>query len=247
VLLPADLGAVRHFRRFRRVLASEDCFALPPVVLARRLVDEGRIGRLRHVHMFHSGYRHHALAALHRLTGHRPSRVSARRWNRSAAEVRLRFPGRVGATIVEPRVYDAGRLLVSGTRASIADYPLAGKGVVEIGYVDGPGGGWAGLTVDGEPVPPSELDRAFAECLPTPLVEDTRMQRLKIRGLMDVVVDSIGEGPAQYDPLDAVADHVSLRVAEHAPVLLDPRVGRGTLARAGLRAAGRVLAAARRR
>jgi predicted dehydrogenase len=240
VLRPHDLGAARLFSRFAQVLASEDCYPLPPFVLARRLLDEGSIGRLRHVHLFHSAYRHHALASLRQLTDHRPARIVVHRWNKSAAEIRLKFPGGVRATVVEPRFYEGGRLLVTGDKGSIADYPLAGKHAMQIGY-DETSGGYAGLTLDGEPVAPSDRDLAFASKLPSPPVEDTRMQRLKIRGFMDVLRDAHTGGPARYDPFDSVLDSLALRIAERMPVV-DVRLGRSrTLGQAALRGAARVL------
>ena len=109
VLDPSNLRAARLFERFRAVLASEDNYCLPLYVLARRLLDEGRVGRLQRAYLFHSGYRHHALAALGRLTGTRARRVSVDRSNRWCAEVHVAFPGGVRALVVEPRRYDIGR------------------------------------------------------------------------------------------------------------------------------------------
>ena len=96
VLDPSNLRAARLFERFPAVLASEDNYSLPLYVLARSLLDEGRIGRLQRAYLFHSGYRHHALAALRRLTGTRARRVSVDRSNRWCAEVHSRSPAAYG-------------------------------------------------------------------------------------------------------------------------------------------------------
>lgn len=226
VLEPGDLAAARTFSRFPAVLACEDNFALPLFVLARRLLDEGAIGRLRKVYLSHSGYRHHALAALQRLVGARPNRVRVERWNPSCSDVHLSFPRGVRAEILEPRRYDVGRTMVVGHTGFLADYPIDHPRGTRIGYHQ-TDGRYEGLTVDGEPVPPTELDEAFVAGLRgAPLEEPSLMGQMKIRGFMDLLI-GLGDpaSPARYPADQAIADSLSVRFAERLPFAPSARVG----------------------
>jgi hypothetical protein len=235
VLDPANLGATATFRRFRAVLASEDNFTLPLFVLARRLLDEGRVGRLRKAWLFHSGYRHHALAALRRLAGARARRVSVDRSNRWCAELHVRLPGGVRAVVIEPRRYEIGRTLVAGASGFLADYALDHRKAIRIGYrVEGDR--YRGLSVDGVPVGTTELDEAFCSALEgAPLEDPSLMSQMKIRGLMDLLAGL--RDPAsgdRYPAVDAIEDNLTTHFAERLRVA----PARGSILRAAGRAAG---------
>jgi predicted dehydrogenase len=211
------------------VLACEDAFALPPYVLARSLIDQGAIGRLRHIHLFHSGYRFHALASLRQLTGGRhPRSIRFKRWNEWCGSMTIRFPGRVEATIVEPRHYEAGKVLVVGEEGFIADYPIEHPKATVIGYRTH-GGRYEGLTVDGEQTSPSELDSAFLDRLAgVELLDSSLINMLKIRGFMDLLA-AVGDerNPFRYPAAVALYDSISLRVAQRSRWLRDVRLGNG--------------------
>jgi hypothetical protein len=235
VLDPSNLRAARLFERFRAVLASEDNYSLPLYVLTRRLLDEGRVGRLQRAYLFHSGYRHHALAALGRLTGTRARRVSVERSNRWCAEVHVSFPGGVRALVLEPRRYEAGRTMIVGESGFVADYPIDHRKGVRIGYRTG-GDRFRGLTVDDEPVPPTELDDAFSSSLDgAPLEDPSLMNQMKIRGLMELLA-GLGDprSAERYPAVDAIEDNLTMHFAERLRVA----PARGAL----LRTAGRVAA-----
>jgi predicted dehydrogenase len=227
VLHHRDLDALDLLDRFRDVVVSEDAIALPPFTLARQLVDEGRIGDLTRISLFHSGYRHHALATLQELVGRgRPTRVRVRRWGRGSAEIRVLFRGGVEGVVVEPRDYGVGRFLVAGSEGFIADYPIRHKHATVIGY-DCDRGRYRGLLLDGEPVPPSALDQAFQTDLAAGLEDESTMALLKVRGFMSLV-DAVATGAPtpRKQPIDALVDDLSLRVAERTGHWVDPRLAR---------------------
>ena len=218
-LAPSDLRAAKLFPSFANVLASEDNYALPLFVLARRLLDEGAIGGLRHAHLAHSGYRHHAIAALKQLTGAaHPTRVAVHRWSSFSAELRIRFPGGVRATIVEPRRYGSGRTMIVGDGGFIVDYAIDHPKAIQVGYrTEGPR--YLGLSVDGEPVEETELDRAFVSRLSdVPLEDPSLMNQMKIRGFMELL-GGLGDPGSRfrYPALDAIADDLTVRFAERMP------------------------------
>jgi predicted dehydrogenase len=248
VLDPGDFGATRAFRRFRRVVCSEDSIALPPVTAARSLIEQGTIGRTRAIYLVHSGWRNHALASVRWMLGmRRPTRIAVRRWNPKWSETRLRFPGGVRASVVQPHIHGHGRLLVVGDRGAIADYETDRSDVTQIGYrvTDGV---YRGLTINGEPVA-SEHDRLFFENLPRGLPDPTLDNMFKIRGFMELVTAVHGEEPSlAYDPYEAIYDHQSLRLAERIAVLVDPRLGRKrSILSTGIQAATAASRAVRRR
>ena len=218
VLDPSDLAAARGFGRFGSVLASEDNYTLPFYVQARRLLDEGTLGRLRKAYLFHSGYRHHALAALKRLSGARARRVSIDRSTPWSAEVHVTFPGGLRALIVEPRRYEIGRTLVVGDAAFVADYPIDHPKAIRIGYRT-VGDRFRGLTVDGEAVE-NDRDEAFAAALEgAPLEDPSLMNQMKIRGFMDLLA-ALGDptSPDRYPAVDAIDDNLTMHVAERLHV-----------------------------
>ncbi len=236
-LAPGDLSASRRFSRFRAVLASEDNFALPLFVQARRLLDEGKIGQLRRIHSMHGAYRHHAIAALKQLTRARhPSRVAIHRWNRWCSDIDITFPGDIRARIVEPRRYEIGRTMIVGSGGFITDYPIDHPKATPIGYrVED--GRYVGLTVDGEPVHASPLDDAFASGLDGISLEDPSvMSQMKVRGFMELLAALPDPtGPFRYPIFDAIADDLVIRFAERLPFAVPGHPGL-------LRRATRVLA-----
>ena len=247
VLDPGDLGATRSFKRFRRVVCTEDSIALPPIAAAKRLIDEGAVGRVRSVHLFHSGWRNHALASLRYLTGMRkPSRITMRRWNPKWSETRVRLAGGIRASVVQPHIHGNGRILVVGEKGAIVDYRTDRADAVEIGYLV-ENGMYRGITVRGAHVD-SELDRRFFENVPRSGPERTLDDQFKIRGVMELVAGVHDErSGASYDPWDAIYDHQCMRLAERLPAFVDLRLpGRRSLFGAGLRAASRVARGGRR-
>ena len=218
-LAPQHLGAAGLFKRFPAVLACEDTFALPPYVLARRLLNEGAIGRLRKVYLVHSGYRHHAIAGLKQLTGaQHPKRVSITRWSPWCADIHVALPGGVRAQIVEPRRYDSGATMIVGTRGFITDYPIDHPKVIRLGYLM-EDGRYLGLTLGDDPVARTDLDEAFAKGLEgAPLEAPSLMNQMKIRGFMELLGGLADPAsPFRYPAVEAIADDLVIRFAERSP------------------------------
>jgi len=130
VLIDTPVVRFKHFRhaaklrRFRSAWVAEDCVELPWIPLVREVVAAGAIGALRGVLFLQSAYAYHGVAVAKAVLG--ADRVT---WGRRASlggrfGLRtLRLRGGARAWIVEPRDYPTGRLVVTGSRASISDYP----------------------------------------------------------------------------------------------------------------------------
>jgi hypothetical protein len=222
VLPPAGLWASRYFAAFKRVLISEDTIALPPFLLARRLIDEGAIGRLQRIFFFHNGFKHHALASLKLLTGSPIRRIVNRKFAGKLRQKEIEFEGGVSATMYEPRDYATGKFLLKGDRGAIADYDYGVGPVRRIGY-QAEGDLYRGLTLDGEPVPPAGLDRAYLDGVGSDVHDASLMNTMKLRGLMDLLADALAErSPFHYQAADGICDHLAIRVVDRVGYLPSP-------------------------
>jgi predicted dehydrogenase len=229
------IDALRHLRRFRRALVSEDTIALPPFVLARRLIEEGRIGRLKTIHFFHNGYKHHALASLRFLSGGATiRRIASRRYPKGRTVKEIRFGNGTEAVLFEPRDYEDCKFLIEGERGAIADFDfrpevsrVAGARAdfnAQTGTL-GPGGGslfrigyriedgvYKGLTLDGDPLPTDALDEAYARRIPPDVPGLSVMKGMKIRGLMSLVEAAAEESsPLHYSVWNGLRDSVEVK------------------------------------
>ncbi len=230
VLPPSGLAASRHFAAFGRVLVAEDTLALPPYLLARDLIESGAIGRLQTIFFFHSGYKHHALASLKRLSGDQPiRRIVNHKFAGKLRQKEIELGGGVRAVMYEPRDYATGKLLLAGERGFIADYDHAGDSVRRIGYqVEGPI--YRGLTLDGQLVPPAGLDLAYLERVGTDVFDGTPMNTMKLRGLMDLLDAALApSSPYHYTVEEGIADHLAMRVVDRVGFVAAPHLVRHLL------------------
>jgi hypothetical protein len=220
VLPPAKLKATRLLRGFQRVLVAEDTIALPPFVLARRLIDAGVIGALRRIFFFHNGYKYHALASLKMLAAGPSSdrapirRLVSRKYGGKIRRKEIDLDGGVSAVLCEPRDYESGKFLIEGERGCIADYDYPVSPAQRIGYRL-EGATYRGLTLNGEPVPAAGLDHAYLENIGDDVFDASPMNTMKLRGLMDLLVASLEENsPLHYSPAEAIADNLAILVAD---------------------------------
>lgn len=214
VLQPKDILAARHFAAFRRAVISEDNLALPPLLLAHQLIEDGAIGALRRIYFFHNGFKHHALASMKLLAGSPIRRIVSRRFAGKMRCKAIDFDNRVTAVMYEPRDYSIGKFLLEGERGVIADYDYAGGPVRRIGYLaDGPI--YRGLTLDGQPVPARGLDDLYRVRIGASIPEASLMNTMKVRGLMDVIAGAVEDrSPFHYAPAEALADHLAIRISD---------------------------------
>ena len=215
VLRIRDLRAWRFFTRFRRVVVSEDTIALPPFVLARRLVDEGRIGGVKHVYFFHNGFRYHGVAGLRMLAGRSPvRRMLCRRYADGRAVKEAWFENGVHALMVEPVDYAKGKFLVEGESGFVSDYDRAGENALRIAYLV-EDRVYRGLTLNGEPVAGDPLDASYGARIHADPHDTTPMSTMKVRGLMDLVVAADRDAsPFHYRPVDGMLDRFVVRAAD---------------------------------
>lgn len=133
VLLPKHLGRAGTLGAFRTASVTEDCLTLPFVDAVADCLRSGAIGEARTGVLSHSAYAYHGIATLKALLG--ATRVVAARRRALGGKFYLReyrFDGQRSGVALDPRDYSAGRLLVTGTRGSVADHDHREEGHVRL-------------------------------------------------------------------------------------------------------------------
>jgi len=215
VMLLRHIWAWRLLKNFKKALVSEDTIALPPFMLARKLIDEGRIGRLKRIYFFHNGFKYHAVASLKMLAGNSPVKaIIDRKFPDRLRQKKFRFHNGVGALLYEPRNYAKGKFLIEGESGFISDYEHAGTNVCRIGYLV-ENDIYRGLTLNGTKIAVNALDEKYLTGITDDLFNKSLMNTMKIRGLMDLIASADKErSPFHYPPIEGVRDRLIMRMAD---------------------------------
>jgi hypothetical protein len=194
VLRMNHLWAIKYFSHFRSVYVTEDFVAMQNFRIVKKIIGKGKIGRLRTIFLFHSGFKHHALAII-RTIASSPFITSLfiRTQNSSVSELFATLPDGVRSRILLPRDYRSGRFLAVGERGHISDYPLAGDGAFQIEYLIG-NGHYRGVRVIGKMEKP-EYVRIRYQNIVQPLGDETLMNVRKIEGCVNLFLDAFRKKP----------------------------------------------------
>ncbi|QDU68529.1 Gfo/Idh/MocA family oxidoreductase [Engelhardtia mirabilis] len=133
VMLPKHLHRAGALGAFRTASVTEDCLTLPFVEAIGDCVRTGAIGELRSAVLSHAAYAYHGIATFKALLGARHV-VSARR-RHLGGPFHLReysFDRGLRGVAIDPRDYSAGRVMVVGSRGSIADHAHREDGHIEL-------------------------------------------------------------------------------------------------------------------
>lgn len=124
VLLFKHLGHLRRLQAFRKVWVAEDTITLPAFDPVRNAIASGAIGELTNAVFQQSAWAYHGFAMAKAVLGLSLVASARRRaieppyaWRTGKLANGRRFQ------VLEPRDYPIGRMLFTGTRGSIADYP----------------------------------------------------------------------------------------------------------------------------
>ncbi len=211
-----DILAVRYFKNFKNVLISEDTIALPPFILARKLIEDGRIGSVHNVVFFHNGYKYHALASLKMLVGDENIlSIRSQRLQQGYGLKRIKFSKGVEASLFEPRDYTKGKFIIQGEKGMIVDYEHANKKALSIGYL-AEGGIYKGLTLDGIQIPHDEIDKKYLSIDVNDMHDPSLMNSMKIRGFMDLLMATADEQlkSKRYSPSEGIFDSLAIYISE---------------------------------
>lgn len=112
-------------KKFEHIFVLEDWLALNNFDLVTSLIRSGKIGKIKKIFFFHSGYRHHAVAIARRWTGSRVIRsVKHKKYSMGFNEFNLVDDSGASTWILEPRDYNQGKFLIMGESGSVSDYAL---------------------------------------------------------------------------------------------------------------------------
>lgn len=220
----SELWRKRLFSGYRSVGVGEDWARLSPVVAARRVISEGRIGELRSILMFHSGYRYHALAVLKVLSGVRSIKsIRFRRFSRNCGDWDVRLGRNIIGRVIEPRDYANGRLLIVGSTGVISDYSF-GHCENNSYYIEYPAAiGWyQPVKIGGHILARDEIDDNMRTFHNRPLANSTRINLLKIGAYARILADtSLGKEAVAYPLGDGIYDYFAATIAEEYGRFLD--------------------------
>jgi hypothetical protein len=221
----SGLASARFFARFKKVLVSEDTIALPPLLLARSIIEAERIGALKSVYFFHNGYKYHAVASIKALTKNtRTGIIRSRKFYNGMQEKEFHLPNGVRALLYEPREYNHGKLLIEGAAGVVADYDFKGGPHTRIEYLHD-GSLYKGMLLDGAPVPANELDARYLASMTQDVPLLSLMNSMKLRGLMDLIVAATKDhSPFHYHPIDGILDNALMQSADKLGFAIDPRI-----------------------
>lgn len=234
VFLFRDLRFVSLLNNFRKVWVAEDCSTLPWIELVHQAA-EGPVGPLKEVVFDRSAWRYHGHAmAKTLLQSQGPSWGRRRGRGGGCAEVHLRFSGGKTATIVEPRDYGEGRVIMTGRHGTLsdageADHHLVAR--VEDGWCTGFSIGDLHLELDDD-------ERALAGPMEPEESVTRRMDDFKRVGLFRMV-RSVLAGEEGYPLFEGLDDMVTDAMIEKFPFywgmpLTRIRTGPGRLALSAL-------------
>jgi hypothetical protein len=225
VLPLTNIFAARFFKRFKKVLVSEDTIALPPHLLARTLIENECIGKVKSIYFFHNGYKYHAVASLKMLSASkRTGTIIGRKFYNGIMQKEFFFPNGVRGLLYEPRDYQHSKFLIKGEKGYIADYDFSGKNLqARIGYTQD-GELYTGMTLDGTIVADTELHKNYLQYMTHDVLDLSLMNSMKIRGLMDLIAAATEQQSSlHYLPFEGVLDNLLMISADKLGFALDPR------------------------
>ena len=212
----SDFRRFDIFKGFKSVTVGEDWIRLPTIIAAKKIIERGDIGELRSIRFDHFYYRYHGLSALKELASVNAVRSIRRRaLGNGFFESKYQLKKNVVATSLEPRDYDNGRMLITGTNGYISNFKLgkSSKARFEIQYVNTTQGWYQPISINDEVQEPDAVDQ-FMSMQPFDYLEDkTEINRLKIRGFAHLL-EELANGNMSYPITQGLYDYLAVAAAE---------------------------------
>lgn len=230
---PVHLSGLRDlkwFKRFTNLYITEDEIAHPYWQMATRLIQNGKIGRLQKVWLYHSAYRYHGFARLRWLSN--GSHVLASRatgYPGGASELHLRFANGLRGTMIEPFTTGHAHFMMTGTEGTITTMPISlieeGTTHFHLSHERKADGRISHYLINGDAQPANRLDQLYFQNLPLNKFEDHSAWNLhKIRGVMELIeaIENGASSPYRYTYQDANYDYVASTMLRRLPIYFDP-------------------------
>jgi hypothetical protein len=213
----SHLWRTGQFKGYRSVGVGEDWVRLAPIVAARNLISKGKIGELKSIQLFNSGYRYHALAAIKTLCGVRT--IQSIRYSHYAANFSdwdIKIKKGIRCRNFAPNNYEVGRIAIIGTKGSITDYSLneSCSNAFQITYPE-PVGCYQPVLLNGEQTHKDEIDARMSEMPIQHLIDSSRINLMKINSYARILQETLdGNKPVPYPVADAMYDYFAATIAE---------------------------------
>lgn len=212
VLRIKHLWALKYFKLFKEVYISEDYISMKVYDMAKQIIKSGKIGNLRHIYLFHSGYKHHALAIIKNLASlNYISLMHVEKRGNNITETKIRLPNGVSATILGPRDYSIGRFLIIGDSGFISDYSLSGHNGIIINYLY-KNGYYSGIAISGLFNKQFEFKNRYYNKLIDILSDKSLINNLKIEGLIIMLKNLSNKLSYRYLPESGIYDNLSIKI-----------------------------------
>ncbi len=221
------LGSLKYSKLYKGVVVAEDFISLPNVIQYKKIIESGNIGKLKHLHLFHSGFKHHALSMIKTVTGSRNfTYIISTKYFGETRIKKIRSGNGVKTTMIEPRDYDVAKNLLIGDKGMIADYPINASSVIVLDYLY-KDKRHNGISIDGLPIPPTATDEYFYSNIAEFTDEVSFINDLKIRGYMEIVRSLSNRSTAFiYSPIEGVYDNLAIKISDKLGFFFDFGFGR---------------------
>jgi len=223
ILEPAAFFSLRYLAHFKKVVAGEDFFFLPPYVTVRNILDEQHLVPSS-IYFYKNAYRYHALAALRRLVG--PLDLTSVRQVNSQDSTTLyaRF-NNVVAVVQEPRDYPNAYFSVETHKGIITDQTQHPNENLHsrISYVR-QNTWYVDISVNGSAVVINDMDDHFQKILQSLPVHVGFTETMKIRAYMDLLIASEDDRIESYSVVSAFFDNLIIKIVEKIGVVPLPKM-----------------------
>jgi len=219
----SDIPKLKHFKKFKKVLVTEDCIALPFVQIVKKLVNDDKIGKVKKIVFHHSGFKYHAIAICRALSGGAVIRSSHfSHLGNDFGTVSIKMSNGIVIEVQEPRDYTVARTLVIGEKGSFSDYSINTENHFCLEYLIEENK-LVGFSLNGNKLEQDNLDKVFFSKLNYGKLGDSELINiLKIRALMSLLESVYKDEQYKYEVIDGLYDAISSKVVFRSRFFIDP-------------------------
>lgn len=219
-----QLKRIKTLHEFKATFSFEFTPFIKKFMLANELINQHKIGKLKRIWLPHSGFLYHAMAQIRSLTSNNyPWYAKTYKYGKHR-EYHLRFRQGITASIIEPRDYAVGTMMIAGTKGIICDYPLASENSYRITNTINNKGRVSGFTINDKEVKETLLEQMFYENLPfDKLSNKTINKQINILASAELFNRLIsGSNECRFSIDDTITEHLLCRLARKIPLFFDP-------------------------
>lgn len=119
-----DIFKIRNFLKFKNIFILEDWPSMLTSKIYKEFVDNKLLGELKNIKFYNSSYKYHTLSLLRKLFRLNNFFLITRKFGRGNFSTNIFSGFSIIANIKEPRNYNAGKILLVGTKGTLSDYKI---------------------------------------------------------------------------------------------------------------------------